>query len=189
MGLVNNLKHLQALVRSSRLNEWEKIRLVDIGSAGDNIRIIGLVDFGSEPYLIHLGSDVTLSSGVMFVNHDGGVGALRDRHPDLYIYEEITVGSRVFIGTRAIVLPGVSIGSNVVIGAGSIVSRDVPDGTVAAGNPCRPIRSIEEYEARALPRGIYWHGSPTGAQLKAQILAGVSARRNGSTDPVPRPRP
>ena len=42
------------------------------------------------------------------------------------------------------ILPGVHIGSNTVIGAGSVVTRDIPDGVVAAGNPCRVIRSIKE---------------------------------------------
>lgn len=185
MGLVKHAKQLYSLLRYSRLSEWEKIRLVDIGSAGTNIRITGIVDFGSEPYLIHLGSDITLSSGVVFVNHDGGVGVLRGRHPDLYLYDEITIGDRVFVGTRSIILPGVSIGSDVVIGAGSVVSRSIPNGTIAAGNPCRPIRTIEEYEERALPRAIYWQGPPTPAVLKTKILAGVAARRDSAKDAQP----
>ena len=54
----------------------------------------------------------------------------------------IEIGSDVWVGGGAIILPGVTIGSRSVIGAGSIVTRDVPDGVLAAGNPCRVIRAL-----------------------------------------------
>lgn len=56
----------------------------------------------------------------------------------------VTIGSDVWVGGGAIVLPGVSVGSRTVIGAGSVVTRDIPDGVFAAGNPCRVIREITE---------------------------------------------
>ena len=56
----------------------------------------------------------------------------------------IDIGSDVWVGGGAIILPGVRIGSRAVIGAGSVVTRDVPEGTFAAGNPCRVIREIVE---------------------------------------------
>ena len=56
----------------------------------------------------------------------------------------IEIGSDVWIGGGAIILPGVRIGSRAVIGAGSVVTRDIPDGVFAAGNPCRVIREIGE---------------------------------------------
>jgi maltose O-acetyltransferase len=56
----------------------------------------------------------------------------------------IEIGSDVWVGGGAIILPGVRIGSGVVIGAGSVVTRDVPDRMFAAGNPCRVIREITE---------------------------------------------
>lgn len=54
----------------------------------------------------------------------------------------ITVGDNVWFGASVTVLPGVRIGSNTVIGAGSVVNRDIPDGVVAVGNPCRVLRPI-----------------------------------------------
>ena len=56
----------------------------------------------------------------------------------------ITIGSDVWVGGGALILPGVRIGSRAVIGAGSVVTRDIPDGMFAAGNPCRVIREITE---------------------------------------------
>jgi maltose O-acetyltransferase len=56
----------------------------------------------------------------------------------------VEIGSDVWVGGGAIILPGVRIGSRTVIGAGSVVTRDVPDDVFAAGNPCRVIREISE---------------------------------------------
>jgi len=54
----------------------------------------------------------------------------------------VEIGSDVWVGGGALILPGVRIGSRAVIGAGSVVTRDIPDGVFAAGNPCRVIREI-----------------------------------------------
>lgn len=56
----------------------------------------------------------------------------------------ITIGDNVWIGGNACIMPGVTIGDNVVIGAGSVVTKDIPDNVIAAGNPCRIIRTITE---------------------------------------------
>ncbi len=56
----------------------------------------------------------------------------------------ITVGDNVWIGAGVQVMPGVTIGSNVVIGGGSVVIKDIPDNSVAVGNPCRVIREITD---------------------------------------------
>jgi maltose O-acetyltransferase len=65
----------------------------------------------------------------------------------------IDIGSDVWIGGGAILCPGVRIGSRSVIGAGSVVTRDIPDGVFAAGNPCRVVRSIADSDV-----------SPTGGR-------------------------
>jgi maltose O-acetyltransferase len=56
----------------------------------------------------------------------------------------IEIGSDVWVGGGAIICPGVTIGPKSVIGAGSVVTKDIPEGVVAAGNPCRVIRNIAE---------------------------------------------
>jgi maltose O-acetyltransferase len=56
----------------------------------------------------------------------------------------IEIGSDVWVGGGALILAGVRIGSRSIIGAGSVVTRDVPEGVFAAGNPCRFIRKLEE---------------------------------------------
>ena len=64
----------------------------------------------------------------------------------------ITVGDNVWFGAGVIVLPGVSIGSDTVIGAGSVVTKDIPSGVVAVGNPCRVLRNITPEDADKYPR-------------------------------------
>ncbi len=56
----------------------------------------------------------------------------------------VRIGNNVWIGAGAIILPGVTIGDDSVIGAGSVVTRDIPSGVVAVGNPCRVMREIGE---------------------------------------------
>lgn len=73
------------------------------------------------------------------------------RNLGLEIALPIMVGDNVWIGTNVSVLPGVTIGSNVVIGAGSVVNRNIPDGVIAAGNPCRVIRKITEEDKKKYP--------------------------------------
>ena len=74
-------------------------------------------------------------------------------HPDsrnsAYEYGiDVTIGDNCWIGGNSVICPGVHIGNNVVIGAGSVVTKDIPDWSVAAGNPCRVIRKITDEDRK-----------------------------------------
>ena len=58
----------------------------------------------------------------------------------------VRIGKNCWIGAGAMILPGVTVGDNVVIGAGSVVTKDIPDGVVAVGNPCRVLRKISDHD-------------------------------------------
>lgn len=60
----------------------------------------------------------------------------------------VTIGDNVWVGGNVVINPGVTIGDNVVIGAGSVVTKDIPANTIAAGNPCRIIREITEEDKK-----------------------------------------
>jgi acetyltransferase-like isoleucine patch superfamily enzyme len=124
---------------------------------GENCRLIEVSreTFGSEPWLISLGDHVTVTNGVRFITHDGGVWVFRDTYPDLDVFGPIRVGSNVFLGVNTLILPGVHVGDGSVIGAGSVVTNDISPASVAAGVPARPIKDISVYERRALERGVH----------------------------------
>lgn len=64
--------------------------------------------------------------------------------------KNVIIGDNVWIGGNTVVLPGVTIGNNVVIGAGSVITKNIPDWSVAVGNPCHVIKQITESDKRVL---------------------------------------
>ena len=64
------------------------------------------------------------------------------RNTQLEFGRKVSIGSNVWIGGNVTVLPGVVIGDNCVIGAGSVVTKDIPDNSLAVGNPCKVIRKL-----------------------------------------------
>lgn len=115
---------------------------------GENVQIVGGANFGSEPYLVTIGDDTTVSFDCAFVTHDASTRVIRHLpgyNKETVIYAPINIGKNCFIGCRSVILPGVTIGDNCIIGAGSIVNRDIPSNTVAAGTPCKPICTLEAY--------------------------------------------
>lgn len=92
---------------------------------------------------IHIGSNVMFAPNVTITTTGHPV------HPELrkngaQFSFPVTICDDVWIGSGAVILPGITIGKNSVIGAGSIVTKDVPENVVAAGNPCRILRKITE---------------------------------------------
>ncbi|HIP27500.1 MAG TPA: acyltransferase, partial [Flavobacteriaceae bacterium] len=107
--------------------------------------------WGSEPYLISMGDNVKTSSGVNFITHDGSVYVIREKYPEFNqvdIFGEITIGSNVFIGINATILPNTKIGDNVVIGACSLVKGILKENSVYAGIPAKYICSIEDFHKK-----------------------------------------
>lgn len=130
---------------------------------GKNVSIVGQANFGSEPYLITIGDNTTISFDCAFVTHDGATRVIRNlpgENPETVIYGPITIGKNCFIGCRSVIFPGVTIGDNVIIGAGSIVNSDIPNNTVAAGIPCKPICTLEEYKEKHKDDFLYMVSLP-----------------------------
>jgi len=125
--------------------------------------------FGSEPYLVRIGNNCSIAAGVRFITHDGGVWALRNKHPNLDCFAPIEIKDNVIVGMNTIIMMGVTIGPNCVIGAGSIVTKDVPPNSVAAGVPAKVIMSLEEYEKKKLEQFIPVRGLPP-EERKAMLM-------------------
>lgn len=107
------------------------------------------VDEGRAHY-IRIGKNCMITRGVLILAHDYSWTVMRKSHND-FVPDgggKVVIGDNVFLGMNAIVLKNVTIGSNVIVGAGSVVTHDLPDNTVCAGNPCSVISSMDEYYLR-----------------------------------------
>jgi maltose O-acetyltransferase len=89
---------------------------------------------------VKIGSFTLFGPGAQILTPMHPLDAEQRRHEEYG--KPVEIGSDVWEGAGALILPGVRIGSKAVIGAGSVVTRDIPDAVFAAGNPCRVIRPI-----------------------------------------------
>ena len=112
---------------------------------GKNVHIFdGVALDAPHCFLISIGDHSVVGANARLIAHDS---SLKVGLP-LARIGRIVIGERCFIGQESIILPGVTIGSNTIVGAGSVVTRDIPAGSVAAGNPARVLCSLEQFLAK-----------------------------------------
>lgn len=141
--------------------ELRRMLLLQIfGGAGNTVTV-------QPPFFCDYGSNIELGERVFFnfnctvldvckvtigdfCQFGSGVQILTPLHPlnaELRRQQEygapVTIGADVWVGSGALILPGVTIGARTVIGAGSVVTRSLPEGVLAVGNPCRILRAID----------------------------------------------
>lgn len=152
--------HQFNLLRPSQVQEQRELLRSLLGTVGERFKVIQpfFCDYG---FNIHLGEDffanthlvILDEAPVTFGDHvfigpncsfytAGHPLDVEQRNRGLEYARPITVGHNVWLGGNVTVVPGVSIGDGCVIGAGSVVTRDIAPHTLAAGNPCRPLRRI-----------------------------------------------
>ncbi len=147
--------------REAQQEERRRILLELLGAGGDTVWL-------QPPFFCDYGTHIELGERVFFNFNcivldvcPVRIGSFTSFGPAVQIYtplhpfnaalrrgeeygKPVEIGSDVWVGGGALILPGVRIGSRTVIGAGSVVTRDIPEGVFAAGNPCRVIREITE---------------------------------------------
>src|SRR5690554_1294327 len=106
--------------------------------------LISTKNFSSEPYLISIGNYCRIAKNVSFFTH-GGLWSQRKKYKGLDYFGKIYIGDYTYIGEGAFIMPGVKIGNDVIIGAGSIVTKSIPDGKIAAGNPARIVGETKDF--------------------------------------------
>lgn len=147
-------------IRPSDTKSQEEILKKLFSKIGENVTVIApfYCDYG---YNIEVGDNffanhntIILDCGKITFGDDVFIGPdcgfhtaghpidYKKRNEGIEFAYPITVGDNVWIGAGVQVLPGVNIGSNVVIGAGSIVNKDIPDNSIAVGNPCKVIKKL-----------------------------------------------
>ncbi len=121
-------------------------------SIGDNCKLNGSPDWGSEPWLISLGNHSEVSFDCAFVTHDGATWVFRqeERYKDIIKFGRIKIGDDCFIGARSTILPGVTIGNRSIVATGAVVTKSIPSGEVWGGVPARFIMTVDEYAAKCL---------------------------------------
>lgn len=142
---------MRIIEQLKRGHEWlmrEKRRryLLNLQSKGLTLgRKVHIVsDFFFDPshcYLISIGDNSVICPNVRLIAHD----ASTKQHLGYTKLGRIDIGENCFIGDSVIVLSGVAIGPDSIVGAGSVVTRDIPAGSVAAGNPARVVCTLQEY--------------------------------------------
>lgn len=163
-------KHMQCLIRVREYNDCQPDdragleRILDslLGGVGKGAVIKQPLrfDYGKNTYVgenffanynltVLDVARVTIGDNVMLAPNVSIYTAGHPVHPEArnsgYEYgREVKIGDNVWIGGNVVINPGVSVGSNSVIGSGSVITRDIPEWVIAAGNPCRVIRSITE---------------------------------------------
>lgn len=151
MNILNIIKNLYwQLVASPEA--YAKHIGVNIGKNN----LIGKGHWSSEPYLITIGSHCQLTNCKIFTH--GGGQSIRHLHPDFDVFGRVTIGNMVYIGSNALIMPGVTIGDNVLVAAGSVVTKSIPSGYVVAGNPAKKICTIEEYYERNKKNDLHSKG-------------------------------
>ena len=122
----------------------------------------------TEPYLIEIGNDVTISGNVVFVTHDNSVAKFFGEGHDLY--GKITVGNNCFIGQNSTIMYGVTLADNVIVGSGSVVTRSVTESNVIiAGNPAKIVGSWGKFRMKAKDNAICTKGF-SAEQRKQTVL-------------------
>lgn len=91
---------------------------------------------------VNIGDEVRIATGVQLLTAEHPLDPV-ERRSGIELSRPITICDGVWLGGGVIVCPGVTIGENAVVGAGSVVTRDVPAGVLAVGNPCRVVRELD----------------------------------------------
>lgn len=125
---------------------------------GQNTHVFSEI-ISSEPYLISIGNNCTIATGVHFITHDASVGVFWDRKYASDLCGEIRIGDNCFIGSGAIIMYGVRIPNNTIVAAGSVVTKSInEEGCILGGNPAKQIGSVEIFIEKTKNNCFSLHG-------------------------------
>lgn len=141
----------------------EKRARLDGVAMGEHNRIESYFWSSAEPYLIKIGNHCDLTEGSKIYTH-GGARAAREKYPNFDLFGKVILGDRVYVGSGARIMPGVTIGDNVLIAAGSVVTKSIPSNVVVAGNPAKYVCSLDEY----IEKNLQYNTETISLSIKAK---------------------
>ena len=144
--MIGKLKRFLVYRNSESLIKFLRAQGIKIGDGCIFRRPFGVVIDTQRPSLISIGNNVDMNKNFSIYTHDYTSGVFKNIFGTvLNSSGEVSIGNNIYFGANCTVLKGVSIGDNCIIGAGSIVSHNIPANSVAVGNPCKVICSLDEY--------------------------------------------
>ena len=154
-GAINRLYEIYSKTSSDRFIKMLRKHHIQIG---DNVIFRAPrsthIDL-TRPSLVTIGNHVDINVNFHLYTHDWSSFVFRQVFHDFVNSSgKVTIGDNVYIAVNVIVLKGVTIGDNCIIGAGSVVNRDIPSNSVAVGNPCRVVCSLEEFYKKRKQRAL-----------------------------------
>lgn len=143
------IRVLEVLGPLVQLLRYQVLQLEGYRNIGRNVTIERNVNFDRVyPQSIYIGEGSLIASGATILCHEH---VYRDPdNSDLPLHSPVYIGRRCFIGVGALVLPGVNIGDDCLIGAGTVVTKDLPAGSIAVGVPAKIIKSGIRMSDRAI---------------------------------------
>jgi len=145
-----------------------------------------------RPELISIGNNVDMNMNFQIMTHDWGSLVFRAKYHDfINSTGKVVIGSNIYFGTNVVVLKGVSIGDNCIIGAGSLVTKNIPANSVAAGVPCKVVCSLDDYYNKRKALALYeavervkcfekrWGRKPLPKELREEFIYYVNSNNVG----------
>lgn len=113
------------------------------------------------PQMVEIGENFTSGPNSIILAHDASLFI----HTGKYRVEKTIIGDNVFLGANSVILPGVNIGDNSIVGAGAVVTKNVPENAVVAGNPARVICTVDEYIEKCEKKKVLYETPETFNKL------------------------
>ena len=139
--ILKSIKFRLGLISEGQLNVEACLKMgMKVGKNNHGIEAC-MLDY-AHCWLIEVGDNVTFAPQVYLLAHDASTQKLIDYTK----VAKVVIKDNVFIGARALIMPGVTVGENSIVAAGSVVTKSVPNNTVVGGNPAKFITTVEEYK-------------------------------------------
>lgn len=144
--ILNKLEEFYATSSSERYISYLRKKGIRIGKGTVVFAPKQIQIDTTRPELVEIGEHVFLHSGTIIQTHDWASWCFVEKYNDFIpSHAKVKIGNNVWLGENVSILKGVTIGNNVIIGLGSIVTKSIPDNSVAVGCPARVVCTIEEY--------------------------------------------